>query len=367
MKIALLCNIRPIDASLGSADDTFEEHDSEETIESIRTTLRGLGAMVEPVAADRDLPARLENGGYDFAFNIAEGTGRRCREAIAVAVCELVGLPFTGSDMLTLGITLDKSVARRVVSPEVTVARGFLVENRGDQPDLAALRYPVLVKPNDEGSSKGIRDGPVAFDVAGAVERCARLQECYGCPVLVEEFLGGPEVTIGVAGNGREARVIGMMEIASPRDDRCFVYSLEVKRDWLRRARYHQPPRLTAETIAALERSALTAYRLLGCRDIARFDFRLDTGGQPHFLECNPLPGLNPLSGDIVILSQATLGYEKLVQGILIDALHRVERSSGNATALSAVRRKECDEAPKNRKARTSFLQSIPKNSLRIT
>ena len=325
MRVALLYNARSVQVASDAPDDAFEEYDSAETVGSIARALRRLGVVVEPVQADRELPWRLREGRYDFVFNIAEGEGRRCREAIPVAVCELLGIPFTGSDALTLAITLDKFMARRVVSPDVPVAHGVLIETEEDESELCSLKFPVIVKPNDEGSSKGIRENPVAHSVAAARERCRWLQERYGCPVLVEQFLSGMEITVGVVGNGRGARVLGMMEIAPASDEENFVYSIEVKRDWQRRVRYHVPPRIDSQTSATLEYLALTAYGLLGCRDIARMDFRLDENGQPHFIECNPLPGLNSESGDIVILSRDKMPYEKLVQGILLDAIKRNE------------------------------------------
>ena len=104
---------------------------------------------------------------------MAEGQGRRCREAVPAAVCELLGIPFTGSDALTLGMTLDKFIAKRVVSPEVPVAQGVLVHSDVDETGLSSLSYPVIVKPNDEGSSKGIRENPIAHDAAAAVRDAA--------------------------------------------------------------------------------------------------------------------------------------------------------------------------------------------------
>ena len=332
MKVALLHNARPIPSASGPSDDAFEEFDTPETTEAITTALRGLSVAVEPVEADCDLPERLQSGGFDFVFNIAEGRGRRCREGIPAAVCELLGLPFTGSDMLTLAVTLDKAAARRLVSPEIPVARAVLVEGEPVEMELSSLTYPVIVKPNDEGSSKGIHDQPVSPNPAAAAQRARRLQEKYNCPVLVEEFLAGPEVTVGIAGNGARTHIVGVMEIAPAEPEPDWIYSLEVKRDWRRRVRYHKPPRLDATTLAAIECYALTAYRLLGCRDLARMDFRLDATGAPHFLECNPLPGLNPDSGDIAILSQPKLAYEDLVQGVLLDAARRFNvRVNGHA------------------------------------
>ena len=108
-----------------------------------------------------------------------------------------------------------------------------------------------------------------------------------------------------------------------------FIYGIENKRDWRRQVRYYTPPRLPASERDAIRDLALEAYRLLGCRDIARIDFRLNAAGQACFLECNPLPGLSPVDSDIVILSRGILAYRELVQGILLDAARRVGTSIG--------------------------------------
>ncbi|HEY3840627.1 MAG TPA: hypothetical protein VGL72_28840, partial [Bryobacteraceae bacterium] len=229
MKVALLHNSRPDPIPEGLPDDAFEEYDTTETIRSVVAALSGLPIHVEPLEADRMLPWRLEAGGYDFVFNMAEGRGRRCREAIPAAVCELLGIPFTGSDMLTLAITLDKAAARRLVSPEVPVARAVLLEGNPCEADLESLSYPVMVKPNDEGSSKGLGGQPVAANASEALARARWLRETYDCPVLVEEFLAGAEVTVGVAGNQLKTRIVGMMEIAPTEHRPTWAYSLEVK------------------------------------------------------------------------------------------------------------------------------------------
>jgi D-alanine-D-alanine ligase len=323
MKVALLHNARPVSIAEGLPDDAFEEFDSAETIAAVAAALRLLPISLDLLEADRTLPGRLEAGGYDFVFNIAEGRGRRCREGIPAAICELLSIPFTGSDMLTLAIALDKAAARRLVSPEVPVARAVLVESSPSEAALAGLHYPVMVKPNDEGSSKGLGGQPVVASAADALDRVCWLRETYRCPVLVEEFLPGAEVTVGVVGNHAETRIVGMMEIASTEEGPAWTYSLDVKRDWHRRVRYHLPPRLDAFAVRTIERYALTAYRLLGCRDLARLDFRLNAAGTPHFLECNPLPGLHPESSDMAILSRGSLPYESLVQGVFLDAARR--------------------------------------------
>jgi D-alanine-D-alanine ligase len=322
-RIALLHNPRPCAVSNGQPDDMFEEFDSEETIGSIRDALRELVAEVILLPADRSLPQRLAEGGFQFAFNFAEGTGRRCREAIPAAVCELLGVPYSGSDLLTLGLTLDKAMARRVVGSELRLPRAVLVQREADFSELGGLSYPVIVKPNDEGSSKGIRDNPIADDAFAARRRCEWLRAQYGCPSIVEEFVDGAEVTVGILGNTPYERVVGVMEIEPLEADPRFVYSLEVKRDWRRRVKYHVPPRLGGAALADIEALAIRAFRLLGCRDVARMDFRLDGSGRLFFLECNALPGLNSEDSDMVMLSRNTLSHRKLVQEIFLEAVRR--------------------------------------------
>src|SRR5262249_54346748 len=145
MRVALLYNARPGNIPADTPDDAFEEYDSDATIASIAGALRKLGIEVEPVLADHLLPWRLSEGHFDFVFNIAEGEGRRCREAVPAAVCDLLGVPFSGSDALTLAVTLDKWVGRRLVSPDLPVAPAILVDGHLDRDQLASLRYPVIV------------------------------------------------------------------------------------------------------------------------------------------------------------------------------------------------------------------------------
>jgi D-alanine-D-alanine ligase len=321
VNLALLFNERPLDTH-GAPDDAFEEFDPPETIGALAAALARLGEIT-PLPADRDLARRLSEGRFDFAFNIAEGFGRRCREAHAAAVCEMLGVPYTHSDPLTLGLTLDKMLARRVVSPDVPVARAVLVDGWEHDDALDAFRYPAVVKPNDEGSSKGIHDDSLACGPGEARRLVERLRDLYECPVLVEQYLPGPEVTVGVMGNGRTVRILGVMEIAPAAPNGVFLYSVEAKRNFRERVRYFIPPRVPEPVVREIGRLALTAYRLLGCRDVARLDFRLDAEGRPRFLECNPLPGLSPDTSDIVILSAPSLSYPDLVCGVFREAALR--------------------------------------------
>jgi D-alanine-D-alanine ligase len=153
---------------------------------------------------------------------------------------------------------------------------------------LPPLHGPHIVKPAWEGSSKGIR-GKCIVDTHEELTRAIAERHDQGQPLLVEEFIAGEELTVGVVGNS-DPRVIGVLRVVPLRDEPRFVYSLEVKRDYEARVRYESPP---PGAMPAVEEAALLAYRALGCRDVARIDFRL-RDGVPYFLEANPLPGLDP-------------------------------------------------------------------------
>jgi D-alanine-D-alanine ligase len=311
----------------GAPDDYQEEFDSPVTIEAVAEVLRGLGHEVVKLGDGRELLQRLLSDPPDFVFNFAEGQGvGRSREARVPAVLEMLNIPYTGSDPLTLAVTLDKDCAKRLVqSAGVAVPRWAVIEPGQGLHDLEMrerLPYTAIVKPAWEGSSKGIRGKCVVDDAASCVEAVEALRRDQQQPVLVEEYIEGDELTVGVIGNA-PPRVIGVMRVLSQLREERFVYSLEVKRDWRRRVRYECPARLPPDQLRAVERAALQAYRVLGCRDVARVDFRM-RDGIPYFLEVNPLPGLNPESSDLVILSRmAGWTYKQLIGGVFQAALDR--------------------------------------------
>ncbi len=339
-------------------DDFQEEFDSPITIEAIAVALRSLGHEVAFLGDGRELIERLLADPPEFVFNIAEGQGiGRSREARVPALLEMLGIPYTGSDPLTLAATLDKDCAKRLVqSAGVAVPRSFVIEPgareakgvrrggvRSEEEQAAlltphssllteslaprpSLDLPVIVKPAWEGSSKGIRGHCLVEhwdDLAAVV---ASLQRDHRQPVLVEEFIQGDELTVGILGND-SPEIIGIMRVLPQQPAERFIYSLEVKRDWQRQVRYECPAGLPTATLQKVTEDALAAYRALGCRDVSRIDFRV-RDGIPYFLEVNPLPGLNPESSDLVILARLSgWSYAQLIQSILQAAVTRQQES----------------------------------------
>jgi D-alanine-D-alanine ligase len=296
-------------------DDHQEEFDSPATIEAIAAVLRARGHEVVALGDGPEMLRKLLADPPDMVFNIAEGQGTsRSREARVPAALEMLGIPYTGSDPLTLAVTLDKDVARRLVrSHGGIVPRG---EVFAPDADLSIVRsrpelpYTTIVKPAWEGSSKGIR-GKCVVDTPAELADALEVRRDQRQPLLAEEFIAGEELTVGV------------LRVVPLKNNQRFVYSLEVKRDYANNVRYECPPKLPAEHLRAVEKAALLAYRALGCRDVSRLDFRL-RDGVPYFLEVNPLPGLNPETSDLVILSRMSgLGYEGLIEGILDAAMRR--------------------------------------------
>lgn len=330
MKIGITYDLKTDVAPASELPDDFqEEFDSPVTVESIAAVLRGLGHGVVLLGDGREMLERVLGDPPDFVFNIAEGQGvGRSREARVPAVLEMLDIPYSGSDPLTLAATLDKDCAKRLVaSAGVQVPRGYLIDPEDDprtflQPSGRFDRWPKIVKPAWEGSSKGIRNKCLVHDEDALTEAVASLRRDHRQPVLVEEFIAGDELTVGILGT-QPPRIIGTMRVLPNQATAHFVYSLEVKRDWQRQVRYETPAALPERVGRAVEEAALTAYRVLGCRDVSRIDFRLKDG-VPYFLEVNPLPGLNPESSDLVLLARgAGWTYEQLIGSILQAALDR--------------------------------------------
>ena len=314
-------------------DDFEEEFDSPTTIEALASVLRNLGHEVALLGDGRPMLERLLDDPPDFVFNVAEGQGvSRSREARVPAVLEMLGIPHTGSDPLTLAATLDKDCAKRLVeSAGLTPAPGCVIEPGADARSVAhRLTYPAIAKPTWEGSSKGIRQRCLVHTPAELPEVVESLQRDQRQPILVEEYIDGLEITVGIVGNGTP-EIIGAMSVEPVEPTSHFVYSLEVKRDFRRMVHYECPPKVSARELHAVRQAALTAFRTLGCRDVARVDFRL-RDGVPYFLEVNPLPGLNPDTSDLVILADlAGWTYPRLIERILAAALAR------HSTCLAAT------------------------------
>jgi len=314
----------PLDAA--SPEDALEEYDSRETVEIIAAALTTAGHSVVVLGGGGEFLDNIRREPVDIVFNIAEGRGNsRSRESQVPAVLGMLGIPYTGSDSHCLTVCLDKPLAKKLVAAEGVATPQWQLVN--DEEELSKtvweqFPFPAIVKPAYEGSSKGIRLTSVVDNVSQARAEASRLLEVYRQPVMGEEFINGDEVTVGIIGN-TPPRVIGMMRIIPRKREGHFVYSLEVKRDYLNLVDYECPPKLADEIKERIALASLKVFKVLGCRDFARLDFRVSPDGVPYFLEINPLPGLGTYS-DLVIMAQK-LGWthQGLIQAVLEAALKR--------------------------------------------
>lgn len=304
-----------------------EEYDNITTIDAICTVLEKSGLETVKLGARIDIFDRLRKEEVDFVFNVAEGYYGRNRESIIPSILEMVNIPYSGSDPLTMGLTLDKIMTKkifqfaRIPSPRYGIVRKLEDTNVINN----SLCYPMITKPAWEGSSKGIYNSSRVNDKNELGRNMELLLKKYpNQPILVEEYIKGREITVGVLGNGSQ-KVLGLMEIVNkknPGED--FFYSLEVKRDWEELVDYQLPPDIPQTLDIEIRRLATLAFKEFGCRDIARIDFRLSEYNEPYLLEINPLPGLSPQYGDLVIMAQKQgIGYEELILMIINSAFSR--------------------------------------------
>jgi D-alanine-D-alanine ligase len=310
------------------ARDEFAEWDSPATIAAVESALSRLGKVVR-LEANEEFPERLRQTRPDIVFNIAEGFRGVNREAHVPAICEFYGIPYSGSDPFTLTLCLDKAKTKETLAFHgIPTPKFLLVEKLADLYRVAEkLTLPLFVKPVHEGSSKGITDSNLCRDRGQLFRQTEFLLENYRQPVLVEEFLPGKEFTCAVLGNGDEATVLPLvaMNFESLPKGALPIYGFDAKFVWDRPENpldiFQCPARITRELQASIERLTLDAFRVLGCRDWARIDVRLDADGRPNVLEVNPLPGILPDPADNSCLPKAAraagIGYEELIQNCL--------------------------------------------------
>ncbi len=321
LRVGLAHNLRRIDPKGG--DETDAEFDSVATIEAIANAIRSFGHTVVPIEATAELPRILGDLDIDLVFNIAEGIRGRSREAQIPALLDLLDIPFTGSDAAALSVTLDKGLAKRVVRAAGVATPAWQTLTRSQPALNASLRFPVIAKPNAEGSSKGVTSASVCHDAAEAKATIDGLLERYSS-VLVEEFLTGREFTVGIVGD-TSPRVLPIMEIVFDGSSSHPVYSFAHKTETEGGVTFEVPASVSPALEHTLREAALEAFHALGCRDVARIDLRLDGAGTPNFIECNPLPGLSPGFSDLCVIAEtAGMDHTALVGAILAPAMRRL-------------------------------------------
>lgn len=317
----------PLEEEPPAIADEFAEWDSKETIDAVANALSSLGRVIR-IEADESFPEKLRRARPDIVFNIAEGKNGVNREAHVPAICEFYGIPYSGSDPLTLSVCLDKAKTKETLAyNDVRSARFAVITDMEHIGAARKIPFPVFAKPVHEGSSKGITERNFCRTQAELEAQAAFLLETYRQPVIVEEYLPGDEFTCAVLGNGPDAKVLPIvgMNFASLPEGALPIYGYEAKWIWDRPERPLQmfdcPAHIPESLRKEIERVTLEAYRVLGCRDWSRIDVRLDSRGMPNVVEVNPLPGILPDPADNSCFPKAAraagMSYDELIQSCL--------------------------------------------------
>jgi D-alanine-D-alanine ligase len=308
-------------------DDALEEYDSPATIEYIRKALESAGHVVVDLGGGIEFIQNILLERVDIVFNIAEGRGNyRSRESQIPAILEMLDIPYTGSDPNCLAICLDKPLTKKLVMIAGISTPDWRVVNNKEELEAISwdgFPFPAIVKPAYEGSSKGVHGKSLVDTKEQTYNVVDELLKVYEQPIMIEQFIDGDEVTVGVLGNSPQNTVLGMMRILPRKKKNNFVYSVEVKRDWRNLVDYEAPANLKDEVRKEIVLSSLRAYELLGCRDFARIDFRVSKDGIPYMLEINPLPGLGDYSDLIIMALKLGWSHEGLIVAVFNAALRR--------------------------------------------
>lgn len=336
-KVAVLANIKDDDQPKpeGVPPDAFADFDHIETVESLRAAIETDGHTTVFIQADRDLPYALKEVRPDICFNIAEGLGGDAREAQVPALLEMLNIPYTGSRVLTNGISLDKTLTKRIWRDRRLPVAPFQEFSVGDEPIRPELKYPLFVKPAREGTGMGVDMKAIVNNEKELRERAQYIINSYQQPALVETFLPGREFTVGILGR-TDAKLYSrnpewyekdgfhrfpVLELDSTRSVTPWVYGNEAKSKDVGAEGspgYFCPAEIDPELEKKLKHLALRAHIILNALDVSRTDIRLDEEGNPRLIEINTLPGLTPDYSDLCLQAKAeNIRYEDLVLDIL--------------------------------------------------
>src|SRR5688572_3101481 len=356
MKVAFTHNLRLTDVRETEKEAEF---DSAETVTAIAAALEAAGHEVEKVEVSgpaSNLLERLEAIDPDLIFNTAEGSSGRMREALYPALFEELGIPYTGSDAYTNAVTLDKWLTKLILGRAgIDTPRAALVTARNYEAVVergAGLAFPVIVKPNYEGSSKGIYSGANGAANGGAIGNgtpsvvreprdlppvLRAALRAYPDGVLIEEYIEGIDVAVGfVDGVGHDNGLLAPVELlVETSAERPFnIQDYRLKNVEPGKVQYRCPANIPRDVAARLRQIATEAIKTLGLRDLARLDFRISGDGRIYLLEANALPLLAPHSSLFAATAQVGMTYQSTIAAVLTAAAVR----TGLATATRTSR-----------------------------
>ena len=331
MNVGLCFNLKkPREDSL--PDDLYAEWGDEETIEAVRSALSGKHRVML-IEGNEEAFEKFRRLRPDIVFNMAEGLHGASREAQIPSLLEMLRIPYTGSDPLTLALGLDKSLTKEILSYHGIPTPRFTVVTEWKK-RMGVPPFPLIVKPLFEGSSKGVGNNALVRTPRQLQTQVSLILQQYHQPSLVEQYLPGREFTVALLGNGAAVHVLPIVEIAFDQlpAEMNPIYSYEAKWIWDTVEKpleiFSCPARVPATLRKKIESVCRSAFAALRCRDWCRIDVRLDAAGEPNILELNPLPGIlpNPDANSCFPKAARTAGipYSELINQVLEIACQRV-------------------------------------------
>lgn len=315
-----------------SSPDKYAEWDTFETIYAMRHALNTYH-NVTLIEANEDAFEKFRKLQPDIVFNVSEGANGISREAQIPAILDMLQIPYTGSDPLTLSLCLDKSRTKEVLTYHGIKNSRFVVSHGKNGFAGYDLQFPLMIKPIGEGSSKGIFNSSFVSDHETLEKTLAENVLKYNQAFIVEEYLPGREFTVAVLGNGEEARTLPIVEMnfSELPKDMVPIYSYEAK--WILDTRenpldiFSCPAKIYKELETKISDLVLKTYSVLNCKDWSRIDVRLDANGEPNIIEVNPLPGVLPDPNDNSCYPKAArsagMDYETMLNEVLMTAAKR--------------------------------------------
>ena len=305
----------------GDPKDANAEFDHPDTVGILAESIEAAGHKVLRIGNALQLIQQLDTLKADLVFNIAEGNRGRSREAQVPVLLEMQGIRFAGSDGLTLALTLDKVMTKKVFIAEgIPTPQYFEIFDPAD-PLPSNLSFPLIVKPRYEGSSKGLNEKSLVRTPADLKEQAAWLIETYKQPALVEQFIRGNEFTVALIGNDPpEALPVVRIEIDGKQELGDLYYSFS---RIAQGAKYGVPAGIDAGLDRKLKELAIRAFRAVDAKDFGRVDFRVDEAGNPYVLEINPLPSFSTEDVFGILAGYLGMTYGDMIRRLLKTALLR--------------------------------------------
>jgi D-alanine-D-alanine ligase len=291
------------------------------TGEAVLAALRDRGHDAVPIYVDRDVDVALRQEQIEVAFVALHG--RWGEDGCIQGLLEMLGIPYTGSDVLASALAMHKGKAKelfRLHNLPTPAYYSLTAATVAGAEDLAAVHgdfgFPCVVKPLREGSSVGVTICRAPGELGPAVERAL----CFDDEILIERYIAGKEISVAIL----EDRALGAVEIA-PRDG-FYDYANKYTRG---ATDYFVPPRVSPERYRGILAQALRAHLALGCRGATRVDMMVSDSGNEFVLEVNTLPGLTPTSLLPKIADAAGISFGELCEMMLSGASLATRRGRG--------------------------------------